>query len=120
VRKILNRIAESEPAERGRALAGFLILAGLRELEEVIEREASQMPLLDDIMDHKVLGREFKRGLAQGRLDGELAVLLPLMEKRFGPITPEMREKLAKMSTSDVETVSLRLLDVGSAEELFG
>jgi hypothetical protein len=98
VRHILGRIAAAEAAERDRALTGLLLLAGLRKLEEVIEREASQMPLLDDIMDNKVLGPKIRKaqeqarevgrdqGWEQGLHDGESAVLLRLIEKRFGGV----------------------------------
>jgi hypothetical protein len=122
VRRILDRIASGDPAERGKALAAFVILAGLRRLGEVIEQEAKQMPILDDIMDHAVLGREFKRGLAQGREqgrhDGELAVLIPLIEKRFGAVPSEVRERLDRMTAPEVESMALRLLDARSIDEL--
>ncbi len=118
VKRILSRIAAGDPARRGRVLAGFMILAGLRKLGKVIEQEVRQMPLLDDIMDHEVLGREFKRGLTQGRHDGELAVLLRQIEKRFGSAPPSLRERLEKMSVAEVEAVALRLLDAQRIEEL--
>lgn len=126
VKRILSRIAVGDPAQRGKMLAGLMILAGLRKLGKVIEQEAHQMPLLDDIMDHEVLGREFKRGLTQGREqgreqgrhDGELAVLLRQIEKRFGSVPPQLRERLDKMPASEVESVALRLLDARSIEEL--
>src|SRR5205085_4845599 len=44
--------------------------------------EARKMPILNDILDHEVLGREYKRGLQQG----ELTVLRRQIEKRFGSI----------------------------------
>ena len=112
IKHILSRIAAGDPAERGRMLAAFIMLAGLRRLEEVIEQEASQMPLLDDIMDNKVLGREFKRG--------ELAVLIRLAEKRFGSVPAEVRQRLAGMSIPQLESAALRLLDARSVEELLG
>ena len=90
------------------------------------------MPILDDIMDHPVLGREFKRGLAQGleqgraqgleqgRHDGELAVLLRQIEKRFGSVPSPLRDRLAKMSVSEVESAALRLLDARSVDGILG
>lgn len=86
------------------------------------------MPILDDIMDHEVLGREFKRGLAQGmergreegRHDGELAVLMPQIEKRFSSVPSSLRDRLAKMSVSEIQAVALRLLDAQTIEELLG
>ena len=40
------------------------------------------MPILIDILENQVLGREYKRGLQEG----ELTVLRRLIEKRFGAI----------------------------------
>jgi len=124
VREILNRIATEDPGERGKALTGFMMLAGLRRLEEIIEQEAGQMPLLDDILDNKVLGREFRRGREQGREhglhDGELTVLLCLMEKRFGSVPPALRERLAAMPATELEAAALRFLDAGRAEDVLG
>jgi hypothetical protein len=139
VKRILRRIAEGDPAERAGALSGLLILAGLRRLAaEVIEQEASQMPILDDIIDHPVLGPRIRRaeekalerglrqgleqGLEQGREEGrhhgELAVLLRQVEKRFGSVPPQLRDRLEKMAASEVEAVALRLLDARSIDEL--
>ena len=114
VKRILNRIAEADPGVRSSALAAFLLLAGLRKIEDVIEQEVSRMPLLDDILDNKVLGREFRRG----RHDGELALLLRQIDRRFGAVPAVMRERLAQMSESEIEAVGLRLLDARNIDEL--
>ena len=80
------------------------------------------MPLLDDILDNKVLGREFRRGLEQGMEQGlhqgELTVLLRQIEKRFGTASPAMCERLAALSGRELETAALRLLDARSLDEL--
>ncbi len=134
VTRILNRLAAADPAVKANALAGLLMLAGLRRLEDVIEQEASRMPLLDDIMDNKVLGREFRRGLEQGlergleqglergleqgRHDGEVALLLRQVEKRFGAAPNGLRDRLARMSDSELESVGVRLLEARTLAEL--
>jgi hypothetical protein len=63
VRRILARIAELEPAGREAALGRLLRISGLRQLEEIVEREARAMPVFNPIMDNKVLGRA---GLERG------------------------------------------------------
>src|SRR5205085_2680809 len=62
VRRVLERIARLATAsEREAALGSLLILAGLRRnLGHTVEEEAKKMPLLNDIRDHEVLGREFR------------------------------------------------------------
>jgi hypothetical protein len=84
------------------------------------------MPLLDDIMDNKVLGREFRRGLEQGlergleqgRHDGEVALLLRQVERRFGVAPRGLQDRLARMSDSELESVGVRLLEAQSLGEL--
>ncbi len=136
VRRILSSIVSGKLENRSSAVSTFLILAGLRKLEALIEQEASQMPLLDDIMDHAVLGHEFKRGLAQGREqgvqqgreqgveqgrhDGELFLLLRLAEKRFGKIPAPLKDRLTNLPVAELESATLRLLDARSAEDIFG
>ena len=110
VRRILERIAGLVAAERETALGQLLILAGLRHFEETVEREARKMPILNDILDNKVLGREFKRG--------ELTVLRRQIEKRFGAIPTWAEERLAGRSPADLEDLSVRVLEAQSLEEL--
>jgi hypothetical protein len=110
VRRIVERIAGLMPAERETALGQLLILAGLRHSEETVEREARKMPILNDLLDNKVLGREFKRG--------ELTVLRRLIEKRFGAIPTWAEERLTGRSAADLEELSVRALDAQSIEDL--
>ena len=110
VRRILEKIAGLVAAEREIALGQLLILAGLRHFEETVEREARKMPILNDILDNKVLGREFKRG--------ELTVLRRQIEKRFGAIPTWAEERLAGRSPADLEDLSVRVLDAQSLEDL--
>ena len=84
------------------------------------------MPLFIDILDNKVLGREFKRGLQEGiqegelkgELKGELTVLRRLIEKRFGAMPGWVEERLAGRSTAELADLSVRLLDAQSIEDL--
>jgi predicted transposase YdaD len=124
VRTILRRIAGSDPDRRQIALREFIILAGLRHLGAIIEEETKTMPILDDIMDHDLLGPAIRRGLqqgrAEGRVEGERTVVLRLIEKRFGAVPAWARQRLVAMSGHEVEETALRLLDARSLEDLLG
>ncbi len=88
-----------------------LILAGLRKaLGKVVEEEAKKMPILNDIRDHEVLGREYKAG--------ELVILRRQIEKRFGSVPDWAADQLANLSASELEDLSLRVLDAQSIEDL--
>jgi len=132
VKKILAKIAASKRAERATALAELMILAGLRKLGTTIIREMEQMPILDDIMDHDVLGPERRRGIALGRAEGlaeglakglaegERRAVLRLIGKRFGSVPEWATQRVDALSASDLEQVELRILDAPSLEDLLG
>nr|MDQ2901396.1 DUF4351 domain-containing protein [Acidobacteriota bacterium] len=130
IHEIVRRISELEGSRREIALSQLIILAGLRRLEETIEKEARKVPLLDDIMDNKVLGREYKRGLRegvqegvqeglrQGVQQGELSLLHRIIEKRFGAVPAWAEERLSQLPPAELETLAVRLLDAKSLEDL--
>jgi hypothetical protein len=112
VHRILERITRLKPEQREAALRRLMILAGLRSLGKVIEEEAKQMPILNDILDHEVLGREYKRG--------ELTVLHRQIETRFGAVPAWAEERLSGMSAGELLDLSVRVLGANSLEELLG
>jgi hypothetical protein len=122
VRRILKRIARCGPRRRTEALRELMLLAGLRDLGSTIEREAKQMPILNDIMDHPVLGRERKRGieigLERGRQEGERLLVMRQISQRFGPVAPALRKRIEALPPARLEKVALRLLDARSLDEL--
>jgi len=118
IRKILGRIAHLPASKRETALDQFLILAGLRRLEETVEREKRKMPVYIDISENKVLGPAYKRAIKEGELEGELRILRLLIEKRFGPMPAWVEERLAGRSTTELEDLSVRVLDAHSIEDL--
>jgi flagellar biosynthesis/type III secretory pathway protein FliH len=84
------------------------------------------MPILDDIMDHEVIGRERRRGIEigrqegrqEGQQEGELKLLCRQIEKRFGAIPASVTETLRGKSAAELEELGLRLLDASSLTEL--
>lgn len=73
-----------------------------------------KMPIDIDIRDHEVLGPMFRE--AEQR--GELTILRRLIEKRFGALPNWAAEKLAGLSTTDLEELCVHVLDATSVEEL--
>ena len=123
VRRILEAIGALGRPDREFAFEALLLVSSLRELEETVEREAKTMPVFDDILDHKVLGREFKRGREQGREEGRHDAALNLVRlqinERFGAIPQTAEEKLSAMTSPELEGLALRLIRAATIEELF-
>lgn len=115
IRRILEKIATLEVGRRDEAFKKLMILAGLRKIAASVRREVTQMPILDDIMDHDVFGPLIR----QGRQEGELNILRRMLIKRFGVLPAGIEEKLSKLSTTEMEELSVRVFDVKNLNELF-
>jgi predicted transposase YdaD len=85
------------------------------------------MPILNDIMDHQVLGPVFRQGMEEGRKEGEQKgeqktrerLLRRAIEKRFGTISAKVQARLAELSPEEWEVLFDRALVASSLEELF-
>ena len=120
VRLVVQRIKRlRRKAERQSALDRLVILAGLRKmLGTMVEEEVKKVPILNDILQHEILGREYKKGRKEGRQEGELTILRRLIKKRFGSVPNWAEERLEKLSEKELEEVSVRVLDVKSIGSL--
>ena len=126
VRRILERIATGPAGARDEALAELFIFAGLRKIELQARREARKMPILNDIMDNKVIGPAIRKGLRQGREQGreqgrlgQVEMLLGQIEKRFGRVPPAVGERITALKPAQLKRAGLRLLDAQRIEDLF-
>lgn len=114
VRRIAEKIATLPVEEREAPLRQLLILAGLRHLGDLVAQEVRKMPITEDIRTHDLFIRE----MAEARHEGELTMLRRMIEKRFGAIPDWAASRLANSSITELEELSLRLLDARTLEEL--
>jgi hypothetical protein len=101
------------------AFSKLMILAGIRKLDEVVEQEAKQMPILNDIMDHGVIGPAIRQGRREGKIEGAAAIAQRLLSARFGPLSATTKKRLAKLTLPELEDLAIRLLTAKSIAELF-
>src|SRR5262249_11870278 len=122
VRRIVSKLARLPDRARESALDQLLTLAGLRRLGEFVEQERRNMPVYIDILENKVLGPQYKRGLEVGQEEGrqsQLRMLRRQIEKRFGPLSEEVEAQLNAKSLAALEEVGVCLLDASSIQDLF-
>jgi predicted transposase YdaD len=127
VQEVIRKLADVDEDARVFYLRALLELAGLRGIEEFVEGEARKMPILNSILNNKVLGREFRRGREEGVQEGidlgvergELRSLRRLLKAKFGAPPEWAEDRLSKCSNQEIEDLSVRLLKAESLEELF-
>jgi hypothetical protein len=64
------------------------------------------------------LERGLQEGLERGRLQGCRQALLPLLEKKFGPLSPAARQRWESWSREQIFAAVLAVLDTSSLREL--
>jgi flagellar biosynthesis/type III secretory pathway protein FliH len=89
------------------------------------------MPILDDIMDHDLLGPAIRQGREEGREqgreqgreeglhEGELRLLRFQIQKRFGTIPACASQRLETFTSSELEQLALKLFNAETIEDLF-
>jgi len=115
-------------------------LRGLLELEPDAERQAKYLDFIDiysalDDNEFRAFEQRYaeevaamtafaerytKQGLEQGMQQGEAAILIRLMERKFGTLTDRHRERIETADTDTLLTWSERILTAESADEVFG
>jgi len=128
IRRILERIVKLEEGrELKAAFSKLMILAGVRKLGEAVRREAKNMPILDDIMDHDVIGPAIRQGLERGLERGNqigkheeaMAYTRRLLTSRFGALPASVEDRLGRLSTAELEDLGVRILEAGNIGDLF-
>ena len=72
------------------------------------------MPILNDILQHRVLGREYKRG----RMEGGLKIIRMQIERRLGPLPNWAEQCIRGMTAAELENLADRVFQIQSLELL--
>jgi hypothetical protein len=95
----------------------------LRSIEREVEEEIRKVPVLNSLLDHKVLGREFKKGREQGRNEGEAKgeakLLRRILEHRFKKLPNWVDDKLSTATPAQLEEWGERCVEKKSLAAIF-
>ncbi len=126
IRRILDRVVRIKGGE-STAFSKVLLLAGIRGLEKAVRNEAKHMPILNDIMDHKVIGPAIREGMEKGLREGSqlgrreeaLLLLRRQIAARFGSLSGTNEERLGSLSLPELEDLGVRLMKASRISDLF-
>lgn len=57
-------------------------------------------------------------GYERGKLEGEQQLILRLLQKRLGELSPQLQKRIQSLSLNQLETISEALLDFTAMEDL--
>ncbi|MFM6408360.1 MAG: DUF4351 domain-containing protein, partial [Microcystis sp.] len=112
---LLGQIAQeieqiSDSREQSNLAASSAILAGL-----VLNKDIIQRLLRKDIMKESVIYQEI---WSEGLQAGEANLILRLLNRRIGGISPELSPKIRSLSLEQLENLGEALLDFQSLQDL--
>jgi predicted transposase/invertase (TIGR01784 family) len=115
LRQVAERV-ESIPelGVQSNVAASAGILAGL-----LLKRDFINQVLRRDIMQQSVIYQEWREEfLQEGRQEGELLLILRLLSRRIGEVSPEMRSQIQALSLDRLESLGEALLDFTKPDDL--
>jgi predicted transposase/invertase (TIGR01784 family) len=119
LRQIAQEIEQiSDSREQSNLAASTAILAGL-----VLEKDIIQRLLRKDIMKESVIYQEIwseglQEGRQEGRQEGEANLVLRLLNRRIGDISPELLPNIRSLDLEQLENLGEALLDFQSLQDL--
>lgn len=115
LRQVATRVeAIPEMRAQSNVAASTAILAGL-----LLKRDFINQVLRRDIMRQSVIYQEWRdEFLQEGRQEGEQSLILRLLARRFGEVTPERRSQIQALSLSQLEALGEALLDFTKPDDL--
>ncbi|HSK39065.1 MAG TPA: hypothetical protein VK943_04790 [Arenibaculum sp.] len=117
-RRILDRAGRLDENERADVAARLLVLSGLRRATVQVMEEIKAMAIQVDIRTHPFLREVFGQGVVEGRAEGRAAMLIEVMEARFGPLDPALRERIAAADWPTLASWGRRVSTAGSVGEI--
>jgi predicted transposase/invertase (TIGR01784 family) len=112
--------------EKSNLAASTSILAGL-----VLNKDIIQRLLREEIMKESVIYQEIKaegrqegiqegrkEGKQEGKQEGEANLVIRLLHRRFGELSPDLLTQIRRLSVEELENLGESLLDFQSQEDL--
>ena len=116
-----------DPLLRREQIDATRIFAGLRYSKDLVQHILRRTDMLEEsVIYQEILERGMSRGLREGhqqglqegRQEGESTIVLRLLTRRFGTLTPYMHRRVATLSSAQLEQLSEELLDFPNRKAL--
>jgi predicted transposase YdaD len=137
--QILHQIVALPAGEQREAILQLLLLSGLRGLERVVQQEVATMPIEIDIHENSFLEGIFQQGCQQGHQQGHQEghlqgqrqgqqqgyeqharkTLLLGLERKFGPVSADLRTRIEASDLADLDRWILNLLTADAITDVF-
>ncbi len=121
--QLLSQVAEEvanieEREQRQEIAACTQVLAGLRFNKDLIANFFREEIMQESVIYQDILQKGLEQGLNQGKKQEATALILGMLNRRFGSLEPDVRERLDSLTTNQLEELSLAFLDFSQVTDL--
>jgi predicted transposase YdaD len=100
MQRVEERLVKLEGKEQESAAQLFVLISGLRGLEDPVARRLSMI----DLMENKVFRRVLRKGRAEGKAEGKAEFLAKMLEAKFGaPLPAPVMRRISAASSGELE-----------------
>ncbi|NCJ08185.1 Rpn family recombination-promoting nuclease/putative transposase [Synechococcales cyanobacterium C] len=104
--------------QRGAVAASTAVLAGLVLNQETIGQILRRDVMRESVIYQEILAEGRAEGRVEGRTEGERALVMRLLTRRLGILSPEMHQRIEALELTQLEALGEALLDFQSPEDL--
>ena len=124
MQRVAARLVKLEDKDQADAARLFVLISGLRGLEQPVTRRLSMI----DIMENKVFSRVIRKSIREGRVkgraeglaEGQIRSLVGMLEAKFGsPLSPAALRQISAGSAADLDRWLIRVLSADRVGDIF-
>lgn len=88
------------------------------EEEEIFQADIASFELFEQEVAMEIVTSWMEKGLQRGRKEGELTLIMRLLNRRIGALEPELQERIRGLSLAQLEDLAEALLDFSDQDDL--
>ncbi|MEA5497840.1 Rpn family recombination-promoting nuclease/putative transposase [Limnoraphis robusta] len=117
--QVAAEVAKIEAIEQRRnVLAAVQIIAGLRYDKTLIKQLLREDIMRESVIYQDILQQGVRQGVQQGRGEGEASLIIRLLTRRFGELSPEVIQRIRSLSLPQLDALGEELLDFTEIAEV--
>jgi predicted transposase/invertase (TIGR01784 family) len=117
--QVAQEVAKIEETDQRQEIAACTqVLAGLRFNKDLIANFFREEIMQESVIYQDILQKGLEQGLNQGKKQEATALILGMLNRRFGSLETDIRERLDSLTTPQLEELSLELFDFSDLTDL--
>lgn len=119
LQQVADRVEQIGELQQQREISACTeILAGLKFDKNLIRRFLREELMRESVIYQEIQQEAKQQGRQEGRQEGEATLVLRLLTRRFGQLTPETQLQIQQLTVAQLEELGEAMLDFSSVQDL--